>query len=262
MKNKKLLLLTSLTILLTSCSQVNTGEVGIKTHFGAVDGGALTAGIYFYMPFVSSIQILNVKVQKVDDDSQAASKDLQNVQTKIVLNYHLGMQDPIAHFKRLGSDQNFIEDSIIKPATSETFKAIVAQFTAEELISKRDEVCAKIITLLSQKLKSYDLYIDNISITSFQFSIAYTQAIEAKQVAEQNASKAKNDLQRIQVEAQQKVVEATAQAQAMAVQKSIVTPELIKLKELEIQSKAIEKWDGRLPTYVSGSQIPLFINQK
>lgn len=255
---KKILLLSSI-LSVSACSQIDTGEVGIKTTQGKVSGNALSPGLYFYMPGISSIHILTTRVQTVEQDSQAASKDLQNVQTQITLNYHLGMQDPIAHYTRLGDDQIRIENTIVKPAMSEAFKAVVAQFTAEELITKREAVSNMIITVLGNRLKQYDLFVDSISITGFKFSDAYSSAIEAKQVAEQNANKAKNDLQRIQVEAQQKVVEAKAQADAMALQKQVVTPELIQLKQLEIQQKIADKWNGAYPaTYVGNpNALPL-----
>ncbi len=239
-----------------ACSQVETGEVGVKTSFGKVDGNALSPGLYWYMPGISRINILSTRVQTVEQDSQAASKDLQNVQTQLTLNYHLGTQDPVSHFVRLGADQTTIENSIVKPAMSETFKAVVAQFNAEELITKRETVSNYITDTLNKKLKQYDLYVDSISVTNFKFSDAYAQAIEQKQVAEQNANKAKNDLQRINVEAQQTIVRAQAQAQAMQLQKQVATPELIQLKQLEIQSQMISKWNGQLPTYMMGSNNP------
>jgi prohibitin 2 len=244
---------------IAACSQVETGEVGLKTSFGKVNGNALSPGLYWYMPGISRINILSTRVQTVEQDSQAASKDLQNLQTQLTLNYHLGAQDPVSHFVRLGADQTTIENSIVKPAMSETFKAVVAQFNAEELITKRETVSNYITDTLNKKLKQYDLYVDSISVTNFKFSDAYAQAIEQKQVAEQNANKAKNDLQRINVEAQQTVVKAQAQAQAMQLQKQVATPELIQLKRLEIQSQMISKWNGRLPTYMMGSNNPTSI---
>ncbi len=238
---------------IVGCSQVNTGEIGIKTTYGKVDGAPLSAGIYWYMPGISRINILSTRIQTVNDDSQAASKDLQNVQTQFTVNYHLGVQDPTSHFVRLGADQQLIEDNIVKPAMSEAFKAVIAQFNAEELITKRDIVSSKVESVLSQKLKQYDLYVDSISVTAFNFSQVYAQAIETKQVAEQNANKAKNDLARIQVEAQQKVVEAQADAQSMALRKQSVTPELIQLKQLDIQQVWINKWNGQMPQYMLGN---------
>lgn len=253
----KKLILFILAASIAACSQVETGEVGVKTSFGKVDGAALSPGLYWYMPGISRVNILSTRVQTVEQDSQAASKDLQNVQTQLTLNYHLGTQDPVSHFIRLGADQSNIETNIVKPAMSETFKAVVAQFNAEELVTKREIVSNYITDTLNKKLKQYDLYVDSISVTNFKFSDAYAQAIEQKQVAEQNANKAKNDLQRINVEAQQTIVRAQAQAQAMQLQKQVATPELIQLKQLEIQSQMIGKWNGQLPTYMMGSSNPV-----
>ena len=253
---KKILILSSLILSLTGCSRVNTGEIGIKTTNGTVNKEPLNTGLYFYFPVIQDIYKLNTRVQTTEGDSQAASKDLQNVQTQITLNYHLGTLNPVGYFTRLGSDQEKTEITIVKPAMSESFKAVVAQFNAEELVTKRDLVSQQINSLLNSKLKQYDLYVDSISITGFKFSEGYSQAIEAKQVAEQNANKAKNDLQRITVEAQQKVVEAQADAQAMNLRKQSVTPELIQLKQLEIQQQWVAKWNGQLPTYSFGGNSP------
>lgn len=249
---KKLILITIMSTVTIGCSQVNTGEVGIKTSFGKVDGPALSSGLYFYIPFVSHISILSTRVQTVSADSQAASKDLQNVQTQITMNYHLGTQDPVSHFTRLGSDQTVIEDNIVKPAMSEVFKAVVAQYNAEELITKRDVVSQQIESMLSAKLKQYDLYVDSISITGFNFSPAYAQAIEAKQVAEQHAGAAKNVLVQKKIEAEQQIVQAQADAQSMALRKQSITPELIQWRQLDILQTAVEKWGGATPsTYIS-----------
>jgi len=259
---KKLIVLSA--IILTGCSQVDNGTVGIKTEFGKVTSGVLSPGLYFYNPIGGNIVILDTKVRTINQNSQAASKDLQNVQTDITVNYHLGAQDPIQHYKRLGNDPIVLDRDIVKPAVSEAFKAVVAQFNAEELITKRELVSADISQTISAKLKQYDLFVDSMAITNFQFSKGYSEAIEAKQIAEQHANKAKNDLVRIQIEAQQKVVEAKGQADAMQLQKSVVTPELIELKQIENQSKMIDKWDGELPTnYMSSSAgVSALLNMK
>lgn len=258
---KKILLLSILAISATACSQVNNGEVGVQTDWGRAQTPALSPGLYFYMPFRSSIHKLNTKVQTVEQDSQAASNDLQNVQTQLTLNYHLSTQDIVNRYKRLGGNQEQDELSIVKPAMSEAFKAVVAQYTAEQLITERGVVSTMIESALSARLKQYDLYVDSVSITNFKFSEAYSNAVEAKQVAEQNAGKAKNDLATATINAQQKVVEAKANADAMQLQKQVVTPELIALKQLEIQSKAVEKWNGEFPqTYMANSNPMTMLN--
>lgn len=259
---KKLIILLS--IYVNGCAQIESGQIGVETHWGKAETTAYSPGVYFYNPISTTMYKLNTKVQTVEQYSQAASKDLQNVNTQITLNYHLGAQNPVEHYVRLGADQGSIEVSIVKPAMSETFKAIVAQYNAEELIVKRELVSNAIVNFLNNKLKQYDLYVDSVSITNFSFSDAYSKAIEAKQVAkqvaEQHASKAINDLTRIKVEAQQKIVEAQATATSMSLQRQVVTPELIQLKQLEIQSKMLDHWDGRLPTTMLGNNATALFN--
>lgn len=258
---KKLLVLLIGALSLVGCSQVDNGETGVQTDWGKAQSPALSPGLYFYLPFRSKIHVLNTKVQTVEQDSQAASNDLQNVQTQLTLNYHLGTQDPVGHYVRLGDNPSQIEASIVKPAMSEAFKAVVAQYTAEQLITKRAVVSTLIESTLALRLKQYDLYVDSVSITNFKFSDAYSKAVEDKQVAEQNAGKAKNDLATATINAQQKVVEAKAQADAMQLQKQVVTPELIQLKQLDIQMKMVDKWDGQFPkTYMSQSNPMSLLN--
>jgi hypothetical protein len=132
----------------------------------------------------------------------------------------------------------------------EAFKATVAQYTAEELVTKRALVSTMIETTLAGRLKQYDLYVDSVSITNFAFSAAYAGAIEAKQVAAQNFQKAENDYKTKKIEAEMLVLNAKAVADSMTLQKQAITPELIEMEKAK-------RWDGKLPTYVtSGAPIP------
>jgi len=143
----------------------------------------------------------------------------------------------------------------VDPAVKETFKAITAGFTAEELITKRAQVSDAISANLSEKLERYNLIIKALSITDFSFSAQCNAAIEAKQIAEQQALKARRDLDRIRLEAEQKVARAQAEAEALRIQKQEVTQQLLRLREIEVQRTAVEKWDGKLPN-VTGGAIP------
>ena len=112
---------------------------------------------------------------------------------------------------------------------------------------------------LGKKLATYYISLDEINITEFEFSNEFNQAIEEKQIAEQQALKAKLDLQRVEVEAQQKIEQAKAEAEALSIQKDHVTTEIIELRKIEAQIEAIKKWDGKLPTFNGGGVVP-FIN--
>lgn len=236
---------------------VPAGHRGVVTLFGKVQADSLDAGLHVVNPFARVVNV-STRIQKTDSQGDAASRDLQQVTTHIALQYHLHAESAAPFYQRVGLA---FEQTIIAPQIQETFKAIVARYTAEELITKREEVRGHIRELLSEKLATLTeggLVVDDFSITNFAFSRNFSAAIEAKQEAEQLALKARRDLERIQVEAQQKVALAEAEAASLKAQKQEITPDLIKLREIEVQRLAIEKWDGRLPN-VNGGAIP-FIN--
>ena len=137
----------------------------------------------------------------------------------------------------------------------ESFKAAAARYTAEELISKREALKTEVRNYLRERLQVYGIVVVELSITDFEFSQEFNKAIESKQTAEQNALRAKRDLDRIRVEAEQKIASARAEAEALRLQRQVVSPELIELRKIEAQIKAIEKWDGKLPS-VTGGAVP------
>ena len=145
---------------------------------------------------------------------------------------------------------------IITPAVQEAVKASTALYTAEDLIVKRPEVRDKIRGLLNERLSKHGVIVDEFSITNFSFSRSFTEAVEAKTTAEQQKLKAERDLLRIKVEAEQKIAQAKAEAESLKLQKQEVTNELLRLREIENQRKAIEKWDGRLPATMMGNSVP------
>lgn len=231
---------------------VDAGHRGIVTQLGAVKPVVLGEGIHVIAPFVQDVVLVEVRVQKAESQQTAASKDLQTVSTSVAVNYHL---DPLNANKLYQNVGLAYEERVIDPAIAESLKAVTAQYTAEELITKRPEVSTKIKETLAQKLATYYVLLDEINLTEFKFGEEYNKAIEQKQVAEQQALKAKLDLQRIEIEAKQKIEQAKAEAESLRLQKQEVTPELIKLREIEAQIKAIEKWDGKLPN-VTGGAVP------
>ena len=239
-----------LVLLIASFTTVSSGYRGVLLQLGAVKPTILTEGFHFKVPFVQSVQPIEVRVQKEESSQTAASKDLQIVTTKVAVNYSV---DPAAVnklYQEIGLDYR---SRIVDPAVAESLKAITAQYTAEELISKRPEVSAQVKDMLSKKLSKYYMKLEDINIKEFAFSEEFNKAIEAKQTAEQNALKAQRDLERIKIEAQQSVAQAEAEAQSLKLKKQEVTPELIQLKQIEVQEKALEKWDGHLPSVTSGA---------
>ncbi|WP_051591190.1 prohibitin family protein [Bacillus sp. UNC438CL73TsuS30] len=239
-----------LILVFSSLTTVSSGNRGVLLQFGAVKPTILSEGLHFRIPFMQTVQQIEVRVQKEESSQSAASKDLQIVTTKVAVNYSVDPEAVNKLYQEIGLDYR---SRIVDPAIAESLKAITAQYTAEELISKRPEVSAEVKDMLGKKLTKYYMKLEDINIKEFAFSEEFNKAIEAKQTAEQNALKAKRDLERVKIEAQQQVTQAQAEAQALKLKKLEVTPELIQLKQIEVQEKALEKWDGKLPNVTGGA---------
>jgi regulator of protease activity HflC (stomatin/prohibitin superfamily) len=231
----------------------------IYSSFHGVEMQALGEGFHWKVPFFDTANFISVQVQKTEYDTTAASKDLQNVQTKLAVNFHVTPDVTPKLFQSYGAD---IVDNVIHPAVNETVKAVMAQYPAEELITKREEVKIKIETALAAGLAKANITVDNVYITNFEFSKDYSNAIEAKQVAQQQVLKAEQDLQRVKVEADQKIAQAQAEAKSLGLQRDIITPNLIHLREIEALTKAIEKWNGTLPSTLLGGGANTLLNIK
>jgi regulator of protease activity HflC (stomatin/prohibitin superfamily) len=231
---------------------IHAGERGVLLTFGKAKTESIGEGLNFKIPYIQQIVKMDVKTQKYEADLTAASSDLQDVSTKIAINYKIIPEQAPVIYTTLGLSYR---ENVIYPLEQETNKAITSQYTAEQLITKREEVRGKMKIALAEKLRERNIIVEEISIIDFKFSPSFTQAIETKVTAEQNALTAKNKLEQIKFEAEQRVVSAKAEAEALSLQKAQVTPDLIKLRQIEVQKLAIEKWNGILPQ-VTGNAIP------
>jgi regulator of protease activity HflC (stomatin/prohibitin superfamily) len=236
---------------------IGAGERGVVMYFGAVQDTVMGEGIHFRVPIMQRVVKIDVRLQKSQTDAAAASKDLQETHSTIALNYHILPEKANWVYQKIGHSY---KERIIDPAVQEVVKAVTAKFTAVMLITQRETVRHEIKELLKQRLVNNNIVVDDFSIVNFEFSKQFTQAIEAKQTAEQLAMKALRDLERVKIEAEQKIAQAKAEAEALRLQKENVTPQLVRLRQIEASLKAIEKWDGRMPK-VTGGAIP-FIDLK
>ncbi len=250
-----LVAIIGLVLFFGSVYTVSAGHRGVLLTFGKPSEIVQGEGIHFKIPIVQTVKKFEVRTQKIETVADSASNDLQDVQTTIALNFHVIPEETNVLYQTIGSSYR---ERIIDPAIQESVKAVTAQFTAEELITRRAEVRDGISFALSEKLLKSHIKVDDINIINFQFSEEFDRAIEAKVTAEQLKLKAIQDLERIRVEAQQQIAKAQAEAEGLRLQKQQITPDLIKLRAIEAQIKAIEKWDGTLPQ-ITGGAIP-FIN--
>ncbi|KMQ52362.1 Prohibitin [Chitinispirillum alkaliphilum] len=231
---------------------IGAGERGVIMNFGAVQETVLNEGLHFRIPVVQEIVSIDVKVQKLVTRAAAASSDLQEVSSEVALNYHVIPDRANIVYQQIGTE---FKDRIIDPAIQEVVKAVTALYTAEELITKRPQVSEAMREALSLRLLNHNIAVDAFSIVGFSFSQTFVEAIEAKQTAEQHALKAKRDLERVKIEAEQKVAAASAEAEALRLQRANISSDLIELRRVEATIRAIEKWNGVLPN-VTGGSVP------
>lgn len=215
-------------------------------------------GLHWKIPIIESVHKFDVRTVKGEMTASAASKDLQIVKTEIALNYKLQEDSVWRLYQEVGKD---FESRIIAPAIQEAVKAVTAEYTAEELITKRPEVGMKIQDILTERLGDFYITVQKMSIVNFDFSDEFNKAIEAKQEAEQLALKAEQDLRRVEFEAAQELAIKQAEAEGLRLQKDQITKELIELRRVEMQLKWVEQWNGVMPTFMmSGNSPDMLLN--
>ncbi|KOP26149.1 membrane protease subunit, stomatin/prohibitin [Hapalosiphon sp. MRB220] len=229
---------------------VNAGERGVVMQFGKVQDRVLDEGIHPIVPVITSVRKLNVRVTQNSFKADAASRDLQKVTTELAVNWHIDPTRINKVFQQVGDNEQIVV-GIMTPAVSEVLKAATAKKTAEEIITKRTELKQEIDNGLKTRLAAYGVVVDDVSLVDFAFSPEFSRAIEAKQIAEQEAKQAEFIAKRATQEAQADVNRAKGQAEAQKLLRLTLTPELL-------QKQAIEKWDGHFPTVMGGNgSLPL-----
>lgn len=232
---------------------ISAGSRGVVLTWGAFNGQVMQPGLNWMTPIAQRVVEIDVQTQKIETQVGAASKDLQTVTTVVALNFHIDPAKVGDLYQKTGTSY---ADRIIAPAIQEAVKGVTAGFTAEELITRRQEVKEQTRTILLARLAKDFIMVEELSIVNFDFSHSFNEAIEAKVTAEQKALAAKNKLEQVKFEAQQKIETAKADAESIRIQAQALAQnqELVKLK-------AVEKWDGKLPTYMLGNSVP-FVDVK
>lgn len=231
----------------SSLYTINAGDRGVLLTWGKAEVNPIGEGLHFKIPIAQDIVKMDIRTQKYEADLTAASSDLQDVSTKIAINYHLDSNSVVEIYKTIGVDY---ATKLIYPLEQESNKAATAKYTAVELVTKREQVRTEMEKILKDKLLIRGIIVESISIVDFKFSPSFSQAIEAKVTAEQNALAAKNKLEQVKYEAEQRVTQAKGEADAIAIQAQAINAQGGKDY---VQLQAISKWDGKLPTYMLGS---------
>ena len=255
---------------------VPPGHRGVLVTFGKVKEVNLGEGLQLKLPYVQRIVDMKVMLEKEQVDESAASSDLQEITTTLTVHFNIMPSSAWMVYQTMRQDYH---DLLLRPVIQEDLKATTAKFTAEELVTTRAALVQKLAEKLRESLQPYGIYVQTVNFVDFQFSKAFSEAIEAKVTAEQDALKAKNILVRIQYEAQQKIIQAeadknatiiAAEADARRVEISALAEAFRVTTEANATAGAIQmitdqmtpeyaqylhlmQWDGKYPTTMLGS---------
>lgn len=280
---KQFLALASLVWLLVgSIASVPTGHTGILTTFGKVENATLEAGLHFKLPVQQVVSIDN-RTQKAVVELSAFSSDIQEVAVSYSINYQIDKANAQNIYRTIGANYY---DVVMAPRIQVAVKSVIAKYTAESLVEKRDTLSVEITEILRGELNPYNIEIVNTAIENLDFSDAFTNAVEAKQVAQQNKLKAEIEqnqknmeqqaaaerqkvaaeadaaVAKIAAEAEREVLQIQADAAEYAGKKDAAVNEALanSLNQVLINYYTIKQWDGRLPGYYvtgAGSVLPI-----
>lgn len=267
------MLMIAMTVACAQAVTIKEGQVGIVVKLGEAKDEVLSPGFYFTMPFVTKVVKMNVQWQKYYIETSAFSKDMQQVDIKCSMNYALQKQGALKMYKSVGVDY---ADKIMLPLALDALKSTFSRYSAEELVSNRDLIAEEVFAELAQELEFYSIRVQEVAIEDIDFSDAFTNAIEAKQVATQTLLQAETEQKQQTLIAEAEAERAKIKAQADAEQKLIIAQanaDAVKIAadaeayrlEMEskyitdavIQKETIEKWDGKLPTITGSDSVPL-----
>ena len=258
------LLLGAAMIVLSCVATVPTGHTGVVTTFGRVEDYTLDAGVHLVKPWQQVVKMDN-RVQKQTVSLACFSSDIQEVNMAYTINYQIRKADAMTLYSTVGVAYY---DTVVSPNIAEAVKVATARYTAEELVGMRDALAEAIERILSEKLEQYNIEVVSTSIEDMDFTDAFTDAVEAKQVAQQNKLKA-------QTEAEQRVIEANAAAEVKKVQADAEAYEVLARAEAEAEANRkisesltrdlidynyAQSWNGSLPAIMTGSGGGLIVS--
>lgn len=276
--------LLGVVVLFLSFEIISPGHRGVVKRFGSVQMQPMGEGLNLKIPFVDTVEEWDVKVQKHTIKADASSKDLQMVHTVIAVNFRINPAYPPLVRQKVGEE--YIAN-VLEPAIQESVKAITAQYKAEDLLAKRSAVregMAKTLQLKLDKVlsgkgpegnSSSIFIIQAFNIEDFKFDKAFNDAIEQKQVAEQEAKRVRNQVEQEKAEADKKIEQARGRAESKKLEakgtaQAIETEAKARAEAIRIESAAlksnpnilrlrfIERWDGKMPRVISSdSQLLL-----
>ncbi|MBI4656640.1 MAG: prohibitin family protein [Elusimicrobia bacterium] len=231
---------------------VSPGEVAIKTRLGRVID-SYSEGIHFKIPFMEGVTKFSIQIQRADIKTESFSKDLQTMNVHLVVNHRIQKETIVSIYRNLGPDY---VNTLVDPVTQEVFKSISAKYSAERIIAERNALVEEINTEVKERLIKKEIIVTDISVVDLDFTDQFLRAVEEKQIAEQQAKMSEKLVEKAKRDAESVVAKARGEAESLKMQREAVTSQLIELRKVEAQIKAIDKWNGILPEYVGGDAIP------
>lgn len=258
------IIFVALTVIIPkSFAVVNTGERGILVTFNKIQDIVLNEGTHPIFPFVSSVKVMNVRIQRTDVEANARTKDLQRINTKVALNWQISSDKIHQVYQQFGNNEE-LTDRIITPVIEEIVKARIPARSLEKNLIERADLKQELEAKAKQRLESYGIVITDLSVLNVTASDEFTKATEDKQIAEQKAISdkivAEQELQKADYESKKAAKESEAmiarakgQAESQKLLQSSLSSEIL-------QKQAIEKWDGKFPLVMSSNGALPFIN--
>ena len=256
MENKKKIIgfasLALLASLLVGCGQINPGEVGFKTSFGEiVSRDVLHEGLWWFSPIGGDLVVYDCKNHIIAIKTEQYTKDIQQCVIHIAVTYSLDTSKVIELHTKTGKDY---ENKLIRPCVMGSVKDVMGQWEATDIIAKRQEATNFIINDLRSKLGTFGINVTFVEVIDIAFTDVFEKAVEAKQVAQENAKTAKNRTIQVEEESRQRVIMAESEAKSMEIR-----AKALEANKSLVEYEAVMKWDGKLPVYMMGDSVP-FIN--
>jgi len=226
--------------------RVQAGARGVVLRFGAPTGRSLGEGVYYVIPLAERVVQVNTQVNTITlDRAQGTAHDLEPVYVDLAVSFHVVPARAVDVYRSLRDEY---ATRVVAPAVQDALKATVANYTSSDLIARRGDVQTDFAREVGTRLDRFGLALDAVATTRFNFSYSYAQAAQAKVASVQHTLEAEQDLQRIRFESQQGVIRAKSEIEALKLQRSVPFGQLMELRQLDLQRRAIDKWDGKLPS--------------
>lgn len=251
--------------------KVDTGYVGVVSHFGKVADTPLDPGFHTKNWF-DHVNLMDTRTQRLTFKFSAFSSDIQQVDVNVTLNYNIDKINAVTLYKELGVG---FEDTIITPRVTEAAKIVFSRYSAEAIVANREKLSGEVLGIVMEDLNPYGINATAIAIEDIDFTDAFTNAVEAKQVATQEKltaqteqdrltmqAKAEADRRKIAAETAAEVARIEAEAEAYAKEVNAAAEAEANKKVAEsltdelIEYTKIQQWNGALPR-ISGEATPI-----